>query len=91
MLMSTVWARSLPAVGSDEMSEEALDMDLSKPCGIETALTRLMKTCMRCPFPLADSSRLWYPLRYGSHPVYLEHRFGDDTIMPLSHVVYLHR
>lgn len=29
--------------------------------------------------------------RYGSHPIYLEHRFNEDAIMPRSHGVYLHR
>jgi alpha-glucosidase len=91
MPMSMVWVRLLPAVGLDEISEEVLEMDPFKPCGTETAPTRLMKTCMRFPFPSAYSFAPEVSFRYGSHPVYLEHRFSDDTIMPLSHGVYLHR
>ena len=50
MPTSMAWARLLPVAGSDEISGEALPMDLSKRCGIETALTRSMKTCMGIRF-----------------------------------------
>ena len=42
----------MPVAGSDEILGEALDTDLSKRCGIGTALTRSTKTCMFFPFPV---------------------------------------
>lgn len=82
------WVKSLQA--------QALDVMLlptegpSKPYGLAILPTPLIRTC-EVHYIIQSQFLNVIHLRYGNHPVYVEHRFNETTNEAQSHGVFLFR
>ena len=88
-LTFTGWVKSLRAVDLDVTSELMVASALFRHIGIATLRIQLIRTCRS--YDKKSLSRDDPTFRYGTHPIYLEHRYNATTGKASSSGVLLFR
>ena len=86
--ISTASGKFWPAADFGGMWAPAAGLAQSRRCGLGIRRTLWMRTCKVFLSPSKPCAHVCASFRYGSHPIYLEHRYNETTRRSQSHGVF---